>query len=145
MCFMTTCSWSQTAREVTAEREQPTVSIFCCGGGIPETQPPLRSLCDCMKNVLPEHATTGHCSAGYTNITESSVPGQSSWGSSVVLWGGVPLLALSMFGHGFWEGTWSPSAFCWLVAVLDSCSCLKDVALSIEVLWSGRIFIYLAG
>lgn len=73
---------------------------------------------------------------GYANVSESSVLVQGS----VVIWGGV-LLTLSMRGHRFSKGTWSPLSFQWLVTVWDFSPHLEDVAVIIEAWWLERTFI----
>lgn len=59
----------------------------------------------------------------------------------MVLWGCIPLLTVTVFGHRFSEDNSFPLRFHCLVTVLDSHCYFKDVALIIEALWSGRIFI----
>lgn len=55
--------------------------------------------------------------------------------------GSVPLLTLSVYAHRFSKDTWSPPSFSWLFIVLDLSPHWEDVALIIEALWLGRIFI----
>ena len=59
----------------------------------------------------------------------------------MVLWGRLPPLTVTTFEHRFSEDTSFPPRFHCSVTVLDSHCYFKDVALIIEALWSGRIFI----